>query len=91
MSYYATPEWRSLRKQALQRDRYRCTTPRCGSTKRLTVDHILSRRRGGTDTLPNLRTLCIDCDNQVKEATTGERRSGGVIRLKGCDADGWPR
>lgn len=89
MHYYRTPHWRRLRVAALQRDAYTCTAPGC--RERAThVDHIVSRRNGGTDTLSNLRCLCAAHDNQVKEQY-GARRKGGVLKAIGCDVDGWPR
>ena len=75
--YYRSQQWRELRTQALKRDRYRCIIPGCASTHRLTVDHIISRRKGGPDTLANVRTLCIGHDSQMKEDATGSRRNNG--------------
>jgi hypothetical protein len=90
--YYQTSVWRRLRKTALQRDGYQCTTPGCHGTDRLTVDHIVSRRAGGADELTNLRTLCGRCDGQVKELASGVRRGGGADpRATGCHPDGTPR
>ena len=95
--YYRTPQWRALRSQALSRDHYRCTAPGCTRTYRLTVDHIISRERGGPDRLSNLRTLCIYCDSSIKEDPEGFRYNGGVLRLVGfrqnivgCDLRGRP-
>lgn len=39
-------------------------------SKRLTVDHITPRARGGTNTLDNLGVLCLSC-NSRKRASTG--------------------
>jgi 5-methylcytosine-specific restriction endonuclease McrA len=54
------------------------------------VDHIIGRRRGGSDTLDNLRHLCRDHDNQLKEDASGQRRSGGTPIVRGCNATGQP-
>jgi 5-methylcytosine-specific restriction endonuclease McrA len=89
-AFYATAEWQSLRTRVLCRDRYMCTTPGCGSTRRLTVDHIVSRRAGGADVPANLRTLCGSCDASIKEGADGRRRGGGVPRARGCGLDGLP-
>src|SRR6185437_1176984 len=89
--YYKTPAWRRLREEVLKRDRYRCTTPGCGRTDRLTVDHIISRRRGGSDLLSNLTTRCGSCDASVKEGADGKRRGGGTPTARGCDTSGTPR
>lgn len=88
--YYRSSEWIALRAACLKRDGYRCTVPGCGSTYRLTADHIKPRRQGGADALYNLRTLCGRHDAQVKELPSGERRRDGKPILRGCDADGWP-
>ena len=37
---------------------------KCGSTKDLTIDHIIPRVRGGTNELANLQTLCAPCNQQ---------------------------
>jgi len=92
--FYQSPFWRSLRTDALKRDRYRCTVPGC-MERGTHVDHIRTRPRGATipteaDTLSNLRTLCASHDAQLKEQANGERRNGGRARVVGCDAEGWP-
>ena len=35
----------------------------CGTTEDLTVDHILTSSRGGTDDLANLQILCRRCNS----------------------------
>lgn len=87
--FYLSAEWQRLRKGALQRDGYRCVVPGCGE-RAVVVDHILSRAKGGADTLANMRCLCRGHDNQVKEGASGERRNGGRLTVKGCGTDGWP-
>ena len=52
-------EWAEIRLAVLARDGYRCT--RCGSTDNLHVHHIHSRRKGGTQQIDNLQTLCESC------------------------------
>jgi 5-methylcytosine-specific restriction protein A len=86
--FYACAQWRSLRKQALERDGYLCQAPGCQRAATI-VDHIVSRRCGGADALSNLRSLCVICDNRIKEDARGRRRRGGS--LKGpIGVDGWP-
>ncbi|MFC0411072.1 HNH endonuclease [Roseomonas elaeocarpi] len=87
--FYVSPEWLALRKQALQRDRNTCVVPGCGQ-RAVVVDHIVSRRRGGADSLTNLRSLCRTHDNQVKEQPGGTRKGGGQMRVQGCDPSGRP-
>lgn len=87
--FYRSKEWRLLRASALVRDGGRCTVKGCGA-RATHVDHIVSRRKGGLDALPNLRSLCATHDNQAKEDAQGNRRRGGKMVVVGCDADGWP-
>lgn len=74
--YYATPEWRALREARLRLDGYRCTVLGCDAAA-LVVDHVVSRRNGGSDELAGLRSLCRTHDNRFKEDHTGRRRGGG--------------
>jgi 5-methylcytosine-specific restriction endonuclease McrA len=85
--YYRSPHWHNLRSAALQRDRWRCTVEGCNAKARC-VDHVVSRRTGGSDTLDNVRSLCARHDNETKEDASGRRRSGGMFG--GCDASGRP-
>ena len=55
----STRKWRRIRERVLTRDHHRCKL--CG--KRAThVDHIKRRRRGGRDTMKNLRAACQRCN-----------------------------
>ncbi|MCW3986464.1 MAG: HNH endonuclease [Candidatus Bathyarchaeota archaeon] len=63
----STPKRRAISKKLrlliLERDGYRCCT--CGRTAKetkLEVDHRIPVAKGGTDSLNNLWTLCIDCN-----------------------------
>lgn len=87
--FYKSPKWKALRAEALSRDHWRCTVPGCG-TKATHVDHVISRRNGGASVLANLRSLCRDHDNQIKEGADGQRRRDGITHVAGCDARGYP-
>lgn len=87
--YHSTAAWQRLRRQALERDGWTCTVPGCGA-RAVVADHITRRQDGGADDLANLRSLCRQHDNAVKEDARGQRRSGGQLRAKGCDAQGNP-
>lgn len=50
------PVWK-LRLFVLERDFYVCQDPGCGQAA-TEVDHIVPRRKGGTDSLDNLQSLC---------------------------------
>lgn len=88
-AYYHSAEWKALRQAALERDGYRCTVRGCFSPA-THVDHIVRRRDGGADALPNLRSLCAAHDAQIKERPDGSRANGGKAKLIGCGLDGWP-
>lgn len=86
--FYFSPLWKALRKATFERDGYRCVTPGCGRPAKV-CDHIVSRRKGGDDALKNLRSLCVSCDNKIKEDKNGKRRNKGILRGR-IGADGWP-
>ena len=88
--YYQTPHWRRLRAAALKRDGHRCVVPGCGQPA-VVVDHIKRRRDGGADVLGNVRSLCRDHDNQVKERPNGKRGNAGKLVVRGSFPDGSPR
>ena len=73
--YYSTPEWRALREARLRLDGNRCTVQGC-DLPAVVVDHVVSRRNGGSDDLACLRSLCRTHDNRFKEDHTGRRRGG---------------
>jgi len=57
---YRTERWKAVRKQAKDRDGWKCV--QCGSRRRLEVDHIKGLRDGGAPyDLKNLQTLCGSC------------------------------
>lgn len=45
-----------------KRDGHKCQY--CGSTKELTIDHIIPRSRGGEDTWENLVVACMPCNTK---------------------------
>ncbi len=51
----------SVRQEIYDRDGNACIA--CGSTQRLTLDHILPYTHGGSDDPENLRTLCRSCNS----------------------------
>lgn len=95
--FYQTAAWRELRVACLIRDGYRCTVPGCHhsrNTSRMYVDHIVARPYSehltSADVLTNLRTLCEQHDNAVRQDRAGKRRSMGKLTVPGCDASGVP-
>jgi 5-methylcytosine-specific restriction endonuclease McrA len=66
------------RKNILMRDGHRCQY--CGTAKGpMTVDHIIPRTMGGSDTWDNLVCACVRCNNR-KGDLTPER--AGMILMK---------
>lgn len=51
---------RLSRRAVLARDEFRCQY--CGSTRHLTLDHIVPRSRGGTTSWENVITSCAPCN-----------------------------
>lgn len=88
--FYYSPAWRRVRSAALQRDRFRCTAPRCGQPASH-VDHVLARAAGGAPLdLANLRSLCASCHSRKTaraDGGFGHRRRSATW---GCDASGIP-
>lgn len=53
------PYWSDIRRLVLKRDNRRCRI--CGKRNSTQVHHIVPRRKGGTEKLSNLATLCGRC------------------------------
>lgn len=53
-----------------RRDDYRCQY--CGSTKNLSIDHILPRSKGGQDTWENMVVACFPCNSKKGDKTLEE-------------------
>lgn len=49
------------RREVLRRDNHTCQY--CGSTKHLTIDHVIPRSRGGSHTWDNVVTACERCNS----------------------------
>ena len=55
-----------------KRDDYKCQY--CGTTRNLTIDHIIPRSKGGLDTWENLVACCSTCN--VKKGDKDLKQSG---------------
>ena len=65
------------RSMIYKRDNHTCQY--CGSTTRLTIDHVIPRCRGGQDTWENLVVACSSC-NTKKGNTLLEQTNMKLIR-----------
>lgn len=66
------------RREVLRRDHYTCQY--CGSSKHLTLDHVLPKSRGGQHSWDNVVAACESC-NQTKGART-PAEAGMRLRTK---------
>lgn len=53
-------KYRAHKERVFDRDGRTCRY--CGSDENLQIDHIISRKRGGTHDLENLQVLCRNCN-----------------------------
>jgi 5-methylcytosine-specific restriction endonuclease McrA len=66
------------RREVLRRDHHSCQY--CGSSKDLTLDHVLPRSRGGQHTWDNLVAACERCNSRKGDRTPQE--AGMPLRTK---------
>jgi 5-methylcytosine-specific restriction endonuclease McrA len=64
------------RREVLRRDKHTCQY--CGSTKHLTLDHVIPVSKGGKDTWDNIVTACERCNNRKGDRTP--QQTGMVLR-----------
>lgn len=58
------------RREVLRRDHHTCQY--CGSTKRLTLDHVIPRSKGGKHSWDNVVTACERCNSKKGDRTPQE-------------------
>ncbi|OFY62927.1 MAG: HNH endonuclease [Bacteroidetes bacterium RIFCSPLOWO2_02_FULL_36_8] len=56
----------------LKRDNYECQY--CGSSKELTLDHLMPRSRGGAHSWTNVVTACKNCNSRKGDSTPEEAK-----------------
>ncbi|MBD2214310.1 HNH endonuclease [Calothrix sp. FACHB-156] len=66
------------RREVLKRDGHTCQY--CGSTKRLTLDHVIPRSKGGQHTWNNVVTACERCNSTKSDRLPHE--AGMVLKTK---------
>lgn len=75
-SYHRFPSISANRRRSLS-NKIRATVlavgrcMRCGRTERLSVDHIIPVKRGGSDDLSNLQCLCLFCNCAKRDRYIG--------------------
>jgi len=58
------------RHNVMKRDQYQCLY--CGSTKNLTLDHLIPKSKGGSTSWTNLATACMRCNTKKGDRTPEE-------------------
>ena len=53
-------KYRNHKERVFARDGRQCRY--CGNDENLQIDHIISRKNGGTHDMDNLQVLCRDCN-----------------------------
>lgn len=66
------PQLRLSRHSILARDSHTCQY--CGSTRDLTIDHVMPRWKGGTNSWDNLVTCCRKCNLKKGDKTPEQAR-----------------
>lgn len=74
------------RREVFRRDNHTCQY--CGSTKHLTLDHVIPRSKGGTHTWDNVVAACEKCNSSKGESPADRLRqrllheTGMVLKTK---------
>lgn len=66
------------RREVLRRDKHACQY--CGSTKKLTLDHVIPRSKGGKHTWDNVVIACERCNSRKGDRTP--QQAGMILRTK---------
>lgn len=64
---------KEIRKAIIDRDK-KCL--KCGTEKRLSIDHIIPISKGGLNELDNLQCLCVSCNSKKRDKTIDYRNHG---------------
>jgi len=64
------------RREVLRRDKYLCQY--CGSTKKLTLDHVIPRSKGGKHSWDNVVIACEQCNSRKGDRTLSQ--AGMILR-----------
>ncbi len=66
------------RREVLRRDKYACQY--CGNTKKLTLDHVIPRSKGGKHSWDNVVIACESCNSRKSDRTPAQ--AGMILRTK---------
>ncbi|MBW4564926.1 MAG: HNH endonuclease [Mojavia pulchra JT2-VF2] len=66
------------RREVLRRDNHTCQY--CGSTKHLTLDHVIPRSKGGQHSWDNVVTACEKCNSTKRDRLPHE--AGMILKTK---------
>ena len=66
------------RREVLRRDKHTCQY--CGSTKHLTLDHVIPRSKGGKHSWDNVVIACEQCNSRKGDRTPSQ--AGMILRTK---------
>ncbi len=79
-SYIRVPYTRLVlsRRNIMRRDDFTCQY--CNKKTKLTIDHVIPKSRGGTDTWENLTTACERCN--VKKGSFTPKEANMVLKTK---------
>ncbi len=66
------------RREVLRRDKHTCQY--CGSTKKLTLDHVIPRSKGGKHSWDNVVIACERCNSRKGDRTPYQ--AGMILRTK---------
>ena len=69
---------KDIRGKIFKRDDYKCL--RCGATKDLTLDHIVSVYKEGENSIDNLQTLCRSCNAGKKPEKSIDYRGNRSVK-----------
>ncbi len=78
--YLRKKEMSPTKRNIFDRDLHTCQY--CGSTKRLTVDHIIPVSKGGQNIWKNMVTCCFSCNN--KKGNLMPEEAGMVLKRDPC-------
>lgn len=70
INYHKKKDLKMSRLKIYQRDGYKCVY--CGTHKKLTIDHVIPKSRGGLNTWENMVTCCFDCNSKKGNKTPQE-------------------